>query len=101
MAAEIGIAWPAKIDDTVRLQLVIEGSVTRVDQKIAAVRITRYHFRTRGQWDQTESRSEAKAAVPWLPSSVRPMRPVTPAKHSPAANGGLWLTAGATGSAPR
>lgn len=51
MRAFISIAWPFLLEDRVRLQLSIEGFVTRVEEGVAVASISSYHFRTRGEWE--------------------------------------------------
>ena len=45
---ELSIAWPARLDDTVRLQLCIKGRTVRSNSNSTAVQIQRYGFRTAG-----------------------------------------------------
>ena len=47
--AEIAIAWPFLLDGRIRLQLVLETTITRSEGGIAQARILSYHFRTRRQ----------------------------------------------------
>jgi hypothetical protein len=47
MLIELSIAWPARLDGTVALSLLITGTTTRVEGDCVAVRIRRYGFRTR------------------------------------------------------
>src|ERR1700728_534345 len=47
-ALEAFIDWPILLDNRVRLTLVVEGTVVRTAENHAAMRIERYHFRTRG-----------------------------------------------------
>jgi hypothetical protein len=42
------IDWPARLNDNVRLTLVVEGPVVRKIGDHAAMRIEKYEFRTRG-----------------------------------------------------
>jgi hypothetical protein len=51
MRAVISIAWPFLLENRVRLQLSIEGVVTRIEEGVAVTRISNYHFRTRGDWE--------------------------------------------------
>jgi hypothetical protein len=51
MRAVISIAWPYLLEDRVRLQLSIEGIVTRIEEGVAVASISTYHFRTRGDWE--------------------------------------------------
>jgi hypothetical protein len=44
---EVTVNWPAMLDRTCRLKLVIYGHVTRSDLHSTAVRIGQYEFRTR------------------------------------------------------
>lgn len=44
---EVAVNWPARLNRTCPLQLVVTGRVTRSDNDAAAVRFDRYEFRTR------------------------------------------------------
>jgi hypothetical protein len=44
---EVTIHWPALLDNTSRLNLVLEGRVTRCDSMGCVVSIDHYVFRTR------------------------------------------------------
>jgi hypothetical protein len=44
---QISVNWPARLDGTCPLQLVVTGRIARSDAGKAAVRIERYEFRTR------------------------------------------------------
>jgi hypothetical protein len=45
---EASIDWPLRLDDEVRLTLVVEGAIVRQADDRAAMRIEKYEFRTRG-----------------------------------------------------
>jgi hypothetical protein len=45
--AEVAVNWPAMIDSTCHMKLVIRGRVVRGDSNCATVTIERYEFRTR------------------------------------------------------
>ena len=45
--AEIAIAWPFLLDGHIRLQLVLETTITSSGNGVAEARILSYHFRTR------------------------------------------------------
>jgi len=68
MKAEISIAWPVLLDSRVRLQLVIDGTITRSKTGLIAVQIGKYHYRTRGPWAQEETREPIPADLPALPA---------------------------------
>jgi len=61
MKAEIYVAWPVLLDGRARLQLILEGSITRVEGRLAALSIQKYYFRTRGPWGEAEQ-AEAQVA---------------------------------------
>jgi hypothetical protein len=63
MRADISIAWPFLLEDRVRLQLSIEGIVTRIEDGIAVARISTYYFRTRGG-QELDSRNVGAAPPP-------------------------------------
>jgi hypothetical protein len=48
-AIEAFIEWPIRLDNRVRLTLVVEGTVVRSAEDRSAMRIERYQFRTRGR----------------------------------------------------
>ena len=45
---ELAVNWPARLGGTCPLKFVATGRVVRSEEKMAAVRIERYEFRTRG-----------------------------------------------------
>jgi hypothetical protein len=45
---ELAVSWPAKLNDTVPLQLVAYGYVVRAEETQAAITIERYEFKTCG-----------------------------------------------------
>jgi hypothetical protein len=48
MKAEIAVAWPLLLDSHIRLQLILEATITGSQDGVAEARIRAYHFRTRG-----------------------------------------------------
>jgi hypothetical protein len=48
MKAEIAVAWPGLLDGRIRLQLVLEATITGSQDGVTEARILAYHFRTRG-----------------------------------------------------
>jgi hypothetical protein len=58
---EVTVKWPALVDNTCLMKLVINGQVIRSDPNSAAVKIERYEFRTRA--------SKAFPVSPDTPSS--------------------------------
>ena len=68
MKAEISIAWPVLLDGRVRLQLVIEGAIARSEAGLTKVQIWKYHYRTRGQWAQEETRERIPMGLPVPPA---------------------------------
>jgi PilZ domain len=45
---ELAVNWPARLGGTCPLKFVATGRVVRSEEKLAAVRIERYEFKTRG-----------------------------------------------------
>jgi hypothetical protein len=45
---ELAVNWPARLGGTCPLKFVATGRVVRSEDKLAAVRIERYEFKTRG-----------------------------------------------------
>lgn len=45
---EVAISWPAQLDGHTPLKLVITGKIIRVEEKVAAISIENYEFKTRG-----------------------------------------------------
>ena len=56
MNAEIGVAWPCLLEGHVRLQLVLEASITCSQDGVVEARILGYEFRTRPE--RAEYRTE-------------------------------------------
>ena len=68
---EVSINWPALLDGSCPLKFVASGPVVRVEDGLAAIRIDKYEFRTRG------ARSGLAAALsavrgPAGPIDIRP-----------------------------
>ena len=59
---ELSIAWPARIDGIVRMQLRASGQIVREQDNCTGVRILHYEFRTGGIRDRNVRQSEA--AIP-------------------------------------
>ncbi len=49
--AELVVSWPARLNNTVALNLVARGRVVRSESGMAAVQIENYEFRTQGRVD--------------------------------------------------
>ena len=47
MKAEIAVAWPGLLDGRIRLQLVLEATITSSQDGVTEARILAYDFRTR------------------------------------------------------
>ena len=56
---EASIDWPMRLNNGVRLTLVVEGAIVRKADDHAAIRIDKYEFRTRG----AERRSDPPKAM--------------------------------------
>jgi hypothetical protein len=91
MQAEVSLAWPAKLNENVRLQLVLEGSIKRAEGKLAVLHIVKYHFRTRGHWEETPV-----AAPPQRPELLEATRDLSMPRRLPERP--LTATAAGTGS---
>ena len=70
-SVQLSVCWPVLLDNRIRLQLVIEGRVTRVEGATFTVRIGKYHYRTRGPAAVATQRRGA-AMVPF-PAVARPV----------------------------
>ncbi len=67
MKTELAIAWPALLDDHVRLQLVVCGVVARIQDGRPVVGISSYHYRTRKS--SADERGEtATVEIPRVPA---------------------------------
>src|SRR5580658_4713926 len=53
-SVELSVNWPARLDGTCPLKFVAVGRVVRSEAEIAAVRIERYVFRTRGTVERVD-----------------------------------------------
>lgn len=71
IGVQLSVAWPVLLDNRIRLQLVIEGRVMRVENGAVAVRISKYHFRTRGPAAVAAVRQAPLMAA--LPGMARPI----------------------------
>jgi len=58
MTAEIVVDWPRLLDDRIRLQLVLQVTITGSKDGVAEASILAYDFRTRGHVE-AEQRAEA------------------------------------------
>ena len=58
MKAEIVVAWPCLLDDRIRLQLVLQVTITGSHDVVAEGRISTHNFRTR-RAAEAEQRAEA------------------------------------------
>jgi hypothetical protein len=58
MKTEIVVAWPCLLDGHIRLQLMLEATITSSQDGVAKARILAYDFRTR-RAAATEQRAEA------------------------------------------
>lgn len=63
---ELSLPWPARLDETVPMKLVIEAIVVRASATDAAVRIRSYEFRTQRQ----KPTIRAVEMVPWAPGRI-------------------------------
>jgi hypothetical protein len=74
MKAEIAIAWPVLLDGHIRLQLVLDATISRSEGSTVEARIFSYHFRTRGlaeTWQKSDlARIEPPQAVVDRPLAV-------------------------------
>ena len=74
MKAEIAIAWPVLLDGHIRLQLVLDATISRSEGGTVEARILSYHFRTRGlaeTWQKSDlARIEPPQAVVHRPLAV-------------------------------
>lgn len=64
--AEIAIAWPFLLDGHIRLQLVLETTITSSEGGVAQARILSHHFRTRrpAEAEQRDEIAAMKAPLP-------------------------------------
>jgi hypothetical protein len=72
MKAEIAIAWPFLLDGHIRLQLVLEATITGSEDGAAEARILSYHFRTRRP-TETEQRAVSAGMVETAPVLNHPL----------------------------
>lgn len=66
MKAEIAIAWPFLLDGHIRLQLVLDTTVTSSQDGVAEARILTYHFRTRRPAEAEQRTAPAGVEAPPL-----------------------------------
>ena len=48
MEAQVALVWPFLLDDRIRLQLVLQVTITRIQEGVAEALIVAYDFRTAG-----------------------------------------------------
>jgi len=63
MKAEIVVAWPRLLDGHIRLQLVLEATITGSQEGVAEARILAYQFRTRGPAEAEQRMEPASMKV--------------------------------------
>jgi hypothetical protein len=64
MKAEIAVAWPFLLDGHIRLQLVLETTITGSQGGVAEARILSYHFRTRRSEEAEQREEPARTEAP-------------------------------------
>ena len=74
MKAEVAVAWPLLLDGRIRLQLVLEVTITGNQDGVAEARILTYHFRTRRPADPEQTAEPARIEGP-APAIHYPMAP--------------------------
>ena len=62
---EASIDWPTRLDDGVRLRLVVEGVVVWRGGDHTAMRIERYQFKTRSAAEWRSGQADRRYAAPW------------------------------------
>jgi hypothetical protein len=68
MKAEIALAWPFLLDGHIRLQLMVDTTITRSQDGLAEARILTYHFRTRRPVEAEQK--TAAAGINMLPPVI-------------------------------
>ena len=63
MNAEIVLEWPRLLDGHIRLQLVLEATITGSQEGVAEARILAYQFRTRGSAEAEQRMEPASMKV--------------------------------------
>lgn len=61
MNIELSVVWPVLLDGRVRLKLIVHGIIVRSEGLMAAAKIVKYYFRTRGA---TEALAVVAAEAP-------------------------------------
>jgi len=72
MKAEVAVAWPLLLDGHIRLQLVLEVTITGNQGGVVEARILAYHFRTRRPPDAEQRAEPARFEGP-VPAIDYPM----------------------------
>src|SRR5437764_14440487 len=62
MPVELSMSWPVLLNDSCPMKLMIYGCVVRSNERVAAVAIERYEFRTQGSrsFQQTPAQLEVR-----------------------------------------
>jgi hypothetical protein len=66
MEVSASVEWPVVLENTVLLQLVVEGEIVRTEGKWTKMTIRRYHFRTRGL-------GKSIRPLPWPEAKPQPL----------------------------
>ena len=77
MQVEIAVAWPILLDGHIRLQLVLEATITGSKDGVAEARILAYDFRTRrsAKAEQKTESADVEGPPPVVGYSFRPAFP--------------------------
>jgi hypothetical protein len=74
MKAEIAVAWPRLLEGRIRLQLVLEATITGSQDGVVEARIRAYDFRTRRptEVEQITEPAGAEGSPPEIEYNFRP-----------------------------
>jgi hypothetical protein len=87
MDAEIVVAWPRLLDDRIRLQLVLQVTITGSQDNVTEARIRAYDFRTLGTVSSSRLFKEDIQDMGHASSGLMRLRPVTFRYQKPFADG--------------
>lgn len=62
MEIEVSVAWPAGLEDGVKLKLFLSGRILGTKGRWTQVRVDHHDFRTRGRWEESD---RPRAAEPY------------------------------------
>jgi hypothetical protein len=80
MKAEIVVAWPCLLDDRIRLQLILQVTVTGSQDSVTEARIRAHDFRTRRPEEAEQGAEPADGSAPVFKLKLSTLKPAAQEK---------------------